>query len=347
MDERTDPGARELLEKYNPVLVMLPQDFSRRRPREEWWALRDQLRGDFHPCSAEFFLSHVIVRPRARPWLDKILGKEPSVEAIGITRLKELVRKHGRHATLNWEVDLGEIQSQHPGSAWTRYHKMVKDWPGAFESTVYGRCVSYGDSTVLQYWYLYAYNDAGNYHEGDWENVAIELDGTETPVRAGYSSHQSGDLRPWDKVEKLGERPVVNVAKGSHAAYFEHRPQGHRTHSFSAPKGWPEPMEWMWRKVHSVLVTLIFVLKLNDRTAERPDVDFPARITVGEFVRPLLKSLPRVEAVTIDDEFWWMMIRCRWGSRHSRVRGTAAPNPPWEQQPKYDDPLQWLDGLDK
>ena len=41
------------------------------------------------------------------------------------------------------------------------------------------------------------------------------------PDIAIYAQHRYGEVRPWDKVEKLGDRPVVYVARGSHASYFE------------------------------------------------------------------------------------------------------------------------------
>lgn len=51
-----------LLQQYNPVLVMLPQDFTRLRPYQPWFSRSRVPRGDYHPCSAAFFLSHVTVR---------------------------------------------------------------------------------------------------------------------------------------------------------------------------------------------------------------------------------------------------------------------------------------------
>ena len=87
--------------------------------------------------------------------------------------------------------------------------------------------------TVLQYWFFYAYNPWGAYefginiHEGDWEMVSIFLEpqGEELiPRYAAYSAHHdSGDevTRVWDEVEKIGVHPIVYVALGSHANYFD------------------------------------------------------------------------------------------------------------------------------
>ncbi|MDA0181200.1 hypothetical protein OJ997_12910 [Solirubrobacter phytolaccae] len=80
----------------------------------------------------------------------------------------------------------------------------------------------------LQYWLFYYYNDfqllgklfSGGKHEGDWELVQIELDDAERPVRVVFSQHKEAEARPWAKVAKEGARPLVYVARGSHANYF-------------------------------------------------------------------------------------------------------------------------------
>ncbi|HWC27945.1 MAG TPA: Vps62-related protein [Solirubrobacteraceae bacterium] len=94
---------------------------------------------------------------------------------------------------------------------------------------VYGRAVEVNGRLWLQYWFWYFYNDyqlalGFGTHEGDWESVQLRMgiDG-DAPDVAVYAQHRHGEKRSWDDVEKLpgGERPVVYVARGSHAAYFE------------------------------------------------------------------------------------------------------------------------------
>lgn len=77
-------------------------------------------------------------------------------------------------------------------------------------------------STVIQYWFFYAYNDGPlNNHQGDLEVVEVFLDGSGTPVRAVYSQHGSGENAAWGDVELFDNtHPVVYVAQGSHANYF-------------------------------------------------------------------------------------------------------------------------------
>ncbi len=83
----------------------------------------------------------------------------------------------------------------------------------------------------LQYWCFYYYNDfqlagplisAGN-HEGDWEMIQIRLDANEAPAQAVFAQHSSAESKPWSAVRKVAgsaARPLVYVARGSHAAYF-------------------------------------------------------------------------------------------------------------------------------
>jgi hypothetical protein len=94
---------------------------------------------------------------------------------------------------------------------------------------IYGRAVEVNGRLWLQYWMWYFYNDyqlalGFGTHEGDWECVQfrIGLDG-DAPDVAVYAQHRQGEKRNWEDVEKVpaGDAPVVYVARGSHAAYFE------------------------------------------------------------------------------------------------------------------------------
>ena len=99
-----------------------------------------------------------------------------------------------------------------------------------YANRVYGHAAHGGDGRMwLSYWCFYPYNDytllgprlgAGR-HEGDWEMVALGLDcGGETPELACYARHRHVDIRRWEQVPRQGERPVIYVARGCHAAYF-------------------------------------------------------------------------------------------------------------------------------
>jgi hypothetical protein len=108
-------------------------------------------------------------------------------------------------------------------------------------SVVYGRVVPAGGKTVLQYWYFY-YDNFYSYafppgdfswqaHEGDWEVVNVVLSGEDDePLFVGYSQHCLGETRAWETVPRWrGRHPIVHVAIGSHANYFDAG-----THQFDA-----------------------------------------------------------------------------------------------------------------
>jgi hypothetical protein len=95
---------------------------------------------------------------------------------------------------------------------------------------IYGRAVEANGRLWLQYWVWYFYNDyqlalGFGTHEGDWECVQFRMsvDG-DAPDVAVYAQHRQGEKRRWEDVEKLPgsvDTPVVYVARGSHAAYFQ------------------------------------------------------------------------------------------------------------------------------
>jgi hypothetical protein len=100
-----------------------------------------------------------------------------------------------------------------------------------------GRVARENNWIILQYWFLYAFNNwrSGFYglndHEADWEMICIYLSETPdqrdiTPEWVAYASHDfSGDdlRRHWNdpKLEKAGEHPVIYAAAGSHASYYQ------------------------------------------------------------------------------------------------------------------------------
>jgi hypothetical protein len=101
----------------------------------------------------------------------------------------------------------------------------------AYANRVYGHVAddAAGDRW-LQYWFFYFYNDYNligpfihaGLHEGDWEMIQVRLhDGS--PDLAVYCQHAGSSTRDWRQVDRLPgtDRPIVYVARGSHASYFE------------------------------------------------------------------------------------------------------------------------------
>jgi hypothetical protein len=95
----------------------------------------------------------------------------------------------------------------------------------------YGLVVEQGTATFLVYWWWYPMNgfhwSTGGWHHGDWESVVIRVRGVAPdrgPDLAAYARHRTGEARRWDRVRRVDGRPLVFVALGSHAAYFDRGP---------------------------------------------------------------------------------------------------------------------------
>jgi hypothetical protein len=101
-----------------------------------------------------------------------------------------------------------------------------------YANRIYGRLARdrNGDEW-LQYWFFYFYNDynligdliKAGLHEGDWEMIQIHLGDSQRADRAVYAQHTHAEGRDWRQVDVLPntQRPIVYVARGSHASYFE------------------------------------------------------------------------------------------------------------------------------
>lgn len=118
------------------------------------------------------------------------------------------------------------------------------------EYRYHGRVIRESGWIVVQYWFFYVYNNwrsafsGANDHEADWEMVCVYLadqpdrgaaangqDEANAPARyrpewVAYASHDyAGDdlRRRWDdpELETINQHPVVYVAAGSHAGYFQ------------------------------------------------------------------------------------------------------------------------------
>lgn len=102
--------------------------------------------------------------------------------------------------------------------------KEEKKLRGEFGGVGYRRQLKGGGLTWVQYWLWYIHNPkiilvTGN-HEGDWEFVQVGYSGEE-PVCMTASQHHSGGSRMWWDVERRKGRPVIYVARDSHANFFE------------------------------------------------------------------------------------------------------------------------------
>jgi len=101
--------------------------------------------------------------------------------------------------------------------------KIINDYQSKMNTlgfTIYSRVYTSGSTTVIQYWFFYAFNKGElNQHEGDWEMVQVILSDGD-PTNAMYSQHHSGQSATWNQVERDGDHIKVYVARGSHANYL-------------------------------------------------------------------------------------------------------------------------------
>jgi hypothetical protein len=392
------PMSREeaefLLNKHNPHVVICPRPDSHTpelsRPFESDLGLP---RGDYHPHRVELFLKYLerydavrpfdvtnIMRPETWPW--PRIRKWPKFpwnwfrrglpapidpdSEPGTEGLRNLIATLDIGASAPWEVDHKAIESQDPDQAWRVYRGLLQSLPEEeTEPVVYGRCAETADATVLQYWYFYIYNDSGNKHEGDWEMVSIVLDKDRTPQRVGFAGHTGGAQRAWKDLRgpdgnELKDRPYVYVARGSHAAYLDYMPDGHKSVSIEYRKN-ITGFGPVLNVSAAALSRAVFFAGVRDFTPGHPDN--PIAIEKGIELNPRVIPLPErsdlirppgtpgwelVDAtgqdLRADPEWWWMYLDCRWGSSHSRFFSSIGPEPPWKKE-RWGAPLAWVKGL--
>jgi len=106
------------------------------------------------------------------------------------------------------------------------YVRLRRERP-ELNNVMYGRTAQQNGRLWLQYWFWYFYNDyqlafSAGLHEGDWEMIQLRMHPSEDrPDLAVFAQHRYGEKRSWSGVRRDGERPIVYVARGSHASYFE------------------------------------------------------------------------------------------------------------------------------
>jgi Vacuolar protein sorting-associated protein 62 len=86
--------------------------------------------------------------------------------------------------------------------------------------------VNKGQGIVDAFWFFFYSFNLGNVvfnirfgnHVGDWEHVAIRFHNSQ-PKAVFFSEHSFGSAYSFDAVEKIGKRPVIYSALGTHAMY--------------------------------------------------------------------------------------------------------------------------------
>ena len=247
--------ATQLATTFSPTLIIFPEDHAKTpygdpRPGPGYT-------GDYHPCPVELVLDnfwlfgggHRLVNPGA------IREGRPNAFTSEKEWLFSLVQQKADLS--EGVINLTGLEVDEPSTAWDSYFSIIsssvsrQDEGHPYPLVIYARVISSQDVTsagnqlpqifgvdylAVQYWMFYYYNHWWNLHEMDWEMITIivrpmENSGWE-PVKVGYSAHSSGHSREWDQVHRnLSDHnsPLVFVAAGSHAAYFEFREGGYST----------------------------------------------------------------------------------------------------------------------
>src|SRR5687767_12538320 len=179
-----------LLARHNPVLVIFPQDPARQRPGKGVLGRPgDRGFGDYHPISVEAFLDRGTLRPRVggrAGWKNALtsvtgIGWKP-LEPTGAARARRVIESTD---TEDHEIDLSGIRAQRASATWKALGEDLRAPKGARldRPVVYGRVVpDERGGKILQYYYLYLYNDFINNHEADWEMAAVRLDAEGNPT---------------------------------------------------------------------------------------------------------------------------------------------------------------------
>jgi hypothetical protein len=173
--------------------------------------------------------------------------------------------------------------------AYSEYVRILEANP---QPVYYGRVLHETDGesnrwTILQYHFLYAFNDwrlaanGMNHHEADWEMVAVYLKNDE-PYSMLFSQHGSGNIEKWDAVsmviDKHGQKtthPLVYVALGSHANYS--KPEVIRSSSMYKTGRLHRLLFWVDGLIHYIFLLLnpsqkARQIALNEITARHTDV---------------------------------------------------------------------------
>jgi hypothetical protein len=217
------------------------------------------------------------------------------------------------------------IDSRWAEQSWQDYQSRVAP-SGRYPRTSYARAVERDGELFLQYWQFYVFNDWYNRHEADWEVVVVRVAPTANgwcPVAAAYSSHFGGHWRAWTELESRdGTHPVVFVARGSHAQYFESNPEGYLA-TLTQPLG---VMEFRLR--------LTFQRDWRDELAARPVGD-PEAYELVVLPATRKKGPRRGDPREDIDAFWWLAFDGLWGGREA-IEGPPAHRSVW------DDPWTWI-----
>lgn len=276
----------------------------------------------------------------------------------------------GRQFRAHWAVPVPKSECGCSHVVWERYMRII-DGDSArrpeeqrYRHTLYARVLEgrelpdipeshpLASTIAVQYWWYFFYNDAWNRHQSDWEGVTVFLlpmpDGGYKPLGAAYGNHDLGRWRRWQDLQRVddgkrasgeGSHPLVYVARGSHASYFESNPNGYHpamTRTLRLPffGDYRIPSQF-------VLETRSAIDWVAD--AHSASRNGAALLIDNVRVMPPEAVLRDTEQLLQDDEWWWLAYRGLWGSPEVLpFFGGSGPRGPREQGIRWSNPFQWV-----
>ena len=335
----------DLAQKFAPHLVLFPENQTLGRPGND-----AKITGDYHPRDMQLLLERGILSAETLP------SRQPAT-------LDKLVLCTDLNAQL---LVLGKRLTDR-ALAWQTYFEILDAGRARFPATTYARVQTRGeanaaiaratdlgknaslfpdevgrpffkpehaslDDLAIQYWFCYYFDDWANQHEGDWEGICIflRLDGSDyRAVGASYYAHETGKRRHWAEVERAADtHPLVYVAAGSHASYFQHIDAGYMT---TIP-GFIIPFI-------GVRLNINYTTTRFDRVPNRRDF---------EPIKPVVELLPDpVGPFNANDAAWehkkWLAFPGAWGVRVLGKLGHAGPLGPSHKGLKWHNPFAWME----
>jgi hypothetical protein len=228
-----------------PEDTLVPAIVSRYAPLVYLYAGRDA-EEQFLPMDAEDF-----IRLSALRWHhDGALCRDKTLAEAGEVDAAELGsgRYHARQTNaaclrVGDEFSTTDLTRPFDDRSETGEEGFYLDYTGALEGDAeppWRVYFEYQPGRYITYWFFYAHNqpikigldkirlitrsrqvDWFGRHDGDWEHVSIQLQGT-TPVALAVYAHGAPTPTPWPHVDtESGTHPIVFSAQGSHASYLD------------------------------------------------------------------------------------------------------------------------------
>jgi hypothetical protein len=205
---------------------------------------------------------------------------------------------------------------------------------------------------ALQFWMFYHFNDWVNKHESDWECVTMffrpgatrvgQSTAALTPLAAAYSVHLGSYWRRWADVRKTRDaghcHPLVYVARGSHANYFQPRAEGYiASWAVPNPLGQDLRVRTGGRRPRAEYRDYVPSVVAHALTDVPPDSILPYRI---EVMPAALDAISPTGDAVIWTRWWWLTYRGKWGTQGHGAEW-AIDGPP-HQHARWYTPFAWV-----